>query len=72
MLQVLLAQSHSLQSQLDSPSSQHDDFEKLRQQHAQLLAYNHILVEENNHRLMDHADLMSEVCCLLLSTASPQ
>ena len=33
----------------------------LRQQHAQLLAFNHILVEENNHRLLDHADLMSEV-----------
>ena len=35
--------------------------DKLRQQHAQLLAFNHILVEENNHRLLDHADLMTEV-----------
>ncbi len=37
------------------------ELQKLRHQHAQLLAFNHVLVEENNHRLVDHAELVSEV-----------
>ena len=62
-MQTLLDRSHSLQIHMDksSPSCQAAEFQKLRHQHAQLLDFNHVLIEENNHRLVDHAELMSEV-----------
>ena len=67
-MQTLLDRSHSLQNYMDnnSPTCQAAEFQKLRHQHAQLLDFNHVLIEENNHRLVDHAELMSEVkvsCC---------
>jgi hypothetical protein len=63
VLQTLLDRSHSLQTHIDksNPGDQAAEFQKLRHQHAQLLALNHVLVEENNHRLVDHAELVSEV-----------
>ncbi len=61
VLQTLLDRSHSLQTHIDNPGDQAAEFQKLRHQHAQLLAFNHVLVEENNHRLVDHAELVSEV-----------
>lgn len=52
-----------MQTHMDSsnPGDQAAEFHKLRHQHAQLLAFNHVLVEENNHRLVDHAELVSEL-----------
>ena len=52
-----------MQTHMDSsnPGDQAAEFHKLRHQHAQLLAFNHVLVEENNHHLVDHAELVSEV-----------
>lgn len=44
-----------------SPACQAAEFQKLRHQHAQLLDFNHVLIKENNHRLVDHAELTSEV-----------
>lgn len=43
------------------PNDQVAEFQNLRHQHAQLLAFSHVLVEENNHRLVDRAELVSEV-----------
>ena len=43
------------------PNDQVAEFQNLRHQHAQLLAFNHVLVEENNHRLVDRAELVTEV-----------
>lgn len=62
-LKTLLDRSHSMQTHMDSsnPGDQAAEFHKLRHQHAQLLAFNHVLVEENNHRLVDHAELVSEL-----------
>lgn len=59
-MQTLLDCSQSLQSFVGN-SSQAAEFQKLRNQHAQLLEFNHVLIEENNHRLVDHAELVSEV-----------
>lgn len=62
-MQTLMDCSQSLQSFVgnSSLSCQAAEFQKLRNQHAQLLDFNHVLIEENNHRLVDHAELMSEV-----------
>ena len=62
-MQTLMDRSHSLQNYMDnnSPTCQAAEFQKLRHQHAQLLDFNHVLIEDNNHRLVDHAELMSEV-----------
>ena len=60
VLQTLLDPSLSIQDN-SNPGDQSAEFQKLRHQHAQLLAFNHVLVEENNHRLVDHAELVSEV-----------
>lgn len=43
------------------PNDQVAEFQNLRHQHAQLLAFSHVLVEENNHRLVDRAELVSEL-----------
>ena len=63
VMQTLLDRSHSLQNYMESssPACQAAEFQKLRHQHAQLLDFNHVLIEENNHRLVDHAELTSEV-----------
>ena len=63
VMQTLLDRSQSLQNYMDnnSPTCQAAEFQKLRHQHAQLLHLNHVLTEESNHRLVDHAELMSEV-----------
>ena len=60
VLQTLLDRSLSIQDN-GNPGDQSAEFQKLRHQHAQLLAFNHVLVEESNHRLVDHAELVSEV-----------
>ncbi|KAA6423359.1 MAG: hypothetical protein FRX49_06811 [Trebouxia sp. A1-2] len=61
MFSTLLDRSQSLQIHKDNPGDEAAEFQKLRHQHAQLLAFNHVLVEENNHRLVDHAELVSEL-----------
>ena len=67
LMQALLDRSHSLQNYMhnSSPRCQAAEFQKLRHQHGQLLEFNHVLIEENNHRLVDHAELMSEVVDLV-------
>ncbi|DBA68390.1 hypothetical protein WJX79_011016 [Trebouxia sp. C0005] len=60
-LKTLLDRSQSLQIHKDNPGDEAAEFQKLRHQHAQLLAFNHVLVEENNHRLVDHAELVSQL-----------
>ena len=74
VLQTLLDRSLSIQDN-SNPGDQAAEFLKLRHQHAQLLAFNHVLVEENNHRLVDHAELVSEVkfqTASLTTCASPE
>lgn len=44
-----------------SPNCQAAEVQELRHQHAQLLEFNHMLVEESNQRLVEHAELVSEV-----------
>lgn len=72
VLQTLLDRSHSLQTYISnsSPSCQAAEFQKLQHQHAQLLEFNQVLVEENNQRLVDHAELMSEVSATLCTAES--
>ncbi len=74
VLQTLLDRSLSIQDN-SNPGDQSAEFQNLRHQHAQLLAFNHVLVEENNHRLVDHAELVSEVkfqTASLTAFASPK
>lgn len=74
VLQTLLDPSLSIQDN-SNPGDQSAEFQKLRHQHAQLLAFNHVLVEENNHRLVNHAELVSEVkfqTASLTTCASPE
>ena len=63
LLQTLMDSSQSLQTYIEKSDSRQQAaaFQKLRDQHAQLLAFNHMLVEENNNRLVDHAEIVSEV-----------
>ena len=63
VMQTLMVRSQSLQNQLNnsSPSYQAAEVHTLQHQHAQLLHFTHTLIDDNDHCLAEHAELVSEV-----------